>query len=155
MTKQFPIWILVADASRARLLVVGGPEQPLVEQQALVHPASRARDSEIYSDRPGRVAQAHVGPHPGHGSRSSMEPGTSAHDVEHQHFARQVADALQRGLNEHAYTRLVVVASPSFLGLLRKEMSPQVSRLVSTTLDKDYTLCGLDELERHLKEHLI
>jgi protein required for attachment to host cells len=155
MTKQFPIWVLLSDSTRARILTVAGPEQPLVEQLALIHPASRARESEIYSDRPGRVAQAHVGPHPGHGSRSAMEPGTSAKEVEHQRFARQVAEELQQGSNEHAYARLVVVSSPAFLGLLRKELSPQVSQRISVTLDKDYTHLALNELEERLKEHLI
>lgn len=155
MTKQFPIWVLLSDSTRARLLVVAGPEQPLVEQLALIHPASRARESEIYSDRPGRVAQAHVGPHPGHGSRSAMEPGTSAKEVEHQRFARQVAEELQHGFNDHAYARLVVVSSPAFLGLLRKELSPQVSQRISATLDKDYTHLALNELEERLMEHLI
>lgn len=155
MTKPFPIWVLISDATRARLFVVAGPEQPLVELPALIHPASRARDQEIYSDRPGRVAQAHAGPHPGHGSRSAMEPGTSAAEVEHQRFARHVAEELHRGLMERAYGRLVVAASPAFLGLLRKELSPQIIQHISATLNKDYTHLGLNELEKHLKEHLI
>jgi protein required for attachment to host cells len=155
MTKKFPILVVIADAGRARILTVEGPEQPLTEKADLVHPESRLRESELLTDRPGRVSQSHAGPHPGHGSRSGMEPGTHATDVEHERFAREVADHLKRTANGHAAGRIVLVVSPVFLGLLRKELDPQLTDRISVTVHKDYTHLGLNELERRLKEYLI
>ena len=155
MTKKFPILVVIADAGRARMLTVEGPEHPLEEKEDLVHPQSRLRESELVSDRPGRVSQSHGGPHPGHGSRSGMEPGTHATDVEHERFARQLADNLKHVANGHAIGRIVLCASPVFLGLLRKELDSSVSDRVSVTLHKDYTHLTLKELEERLKEYLI
>lgn len=155
MTKRFPIWIVVGDAVRARLFEIAGPEQPLTEFRDLVHPEGRAREQDLLTDRPGRVMQAHRGPHPGHGSRSSMEPGTPPKEVERQRFARQIAEELQAGLDAHSYGRLVLVANPSFLGELREALSPRVTQHISASIHKDYTSLKSNELELHLKEHLI
>jgi hypothetical protein len=46
------------------------------------------------------------GGHPGHGSRSSMEPGTSAKAMEHDRFARSLA-ALSNAGPDQQIIRLV------------------------------------------------
>ena len=85
-----------------------------------------------------------------HGSRSAMEPDTSPKMHEHEHFARELAEALHKGLSEHAYGRLVLCANPQFLGLLREVMDPQVSNHVSASINKDLTRVDQRELPARL-----
>lgn len=150
-TTYDPTWILVADASRARLFKYAGFGAALEELAAWQHPKSRARNSELMADRPGRVAQSHAGPHPGHGSRSGMEPDLSARDQEHVHFARELAAELAKGLHSKAYGQLVLVANPEFLGTLRHVSDEQVLKHTIASVDKDYTALPTRDLEDKLK----
>ena len=149
-------WILISDASRARLFASEGEGRPMKLVQSFEHPASRATNQELVSDRPGRTQQsaAPAGHGPGGGgassNRSAMEPMTTPKMVEHEHFARELADALYKGMTSNAYSDLVLAAPPQFLGTLREVLEEPVRKRVTVSLDKDYT--QLDE--RTLGERL-
>lgn len=151
-------WILVSDASRARLFVGQKKNQPWTLLESIDHPESRAKGKDLVTDRPGRVAQSggsnsSGGPgSPGKGSRSGMEPPTSPKEVEHEQFARFLADFLAKGLREQAYSSILLVANPHFLGLLRTMMDEQVKKHVKATVDKDYTSLHQKELQERLAD---
>jgi len=153
MQPHLPVWVLVADASRARIFEVkiGSNAFELVHDYP--HPASRLKDHDVGSDRPGRVSQSHAGPHPGKGSRS----GTDEHsfkETEHDHFARELCGELTRGLNEHRCGRVVLVANPEFLGHLREVADHNLTKHVSEGVAKDYTSLDPRELAERLRDHL-
>lgn len=152
MTTYTPTWILVADASRARLFQYSGFGAEIEQLKEWDHPKSRARNSELVTDRPGRVMQSHGGPHGGHGSHSGMEPHTAPKDVEHEVFARQLTDELGKGLRENAYGRLILVANPAFLGTLRQVSDEQVHKHTVASVAKDYTSLPLRELQNQLSD---
>lgn len=151
-------WILVGSASRARIFSWGadGAKQRLQLVRELEHPESRLANQDLVSDRPGRAQQAvapsRLGPSvgPSKGNRSGMEPRTSPKTVEHEHFAHDLAQVLEKGLNDHAYQRLVLVAGPEFLGLMRQVLPAQVQKHVQASLDKDYTSDSEQELSARL-----
>ncbi len=145
-----PIWILVAGASRARLFQYAGFGRPLETIREWEHPESRAKNHDLVTDRPGRVMQSRVGPHPGHGSRSGMEPRLPAKEVEHEHFARQLTQELLTNLNQDAYEQLIMIASPDFLGMLRSLASERVLKRTIACLDKDYTSLTAEDLAQNL-----
>jgi len=58
--------------------------------------------------------------------------------VEVKKFARQLAKALEDGLSKSAYERLILVAPPGFLGVLRSELSDRVRGRIAALVDKDY-----------------
>lgn len=58
--------------------------------------------------------------------------------LEHDRFARELAARLERGLNDHAFDRLVIAAPPGFLGLLRKHVSPRVHQRLMLDMRADY-----------------
>jgi protein required for attachment to host cells len=139
-------WILVSDASRARLFRrerQGRAWQLLFE---IEHPESRAKGRDLKSDRPGRFSLDHA-----KGFQLQMEP-VSPHEIEAERFAGTLVELLERGLDEHAFDRLMLVAPPHFLGLLRKRLGKEVSRRVTGWRDKDYTHLAPRELERRLAE---
>lgn len=142
-----PTWILLADAATARLYESQGAGRGIQLVAELSHPESRARESELVSDKPGRVKQSA-------GYRSAMEPHTPRKKVEMEHFARQVAKALEDGLNKKAYESLVLVTPPAFLGVLRSVLSERVLHRVSATIEKDYLHLDQTDLRERLRDQL-
>lgn len=151
-------WILLCNSSKARLLQEKPKGKGLLQMEAFDHVESRAHVRDLMADANGRKP---VGPPPanmvqGQGGaygRPGAEPDTDPKEVEAQKFARQLAERLEKGLNEHAYDSLIIVATPHFLGTLRNTLSTQVEKHVKTTVDKDFTSLELHELEERL-EHL-
>jgi protein required for attachment to host cells len=155
-TQMDTTWILISDASRARLFATEGQGKPLQLVQEFEHPESRAANQDLVTDRPGRVQQsAGGGPgSPGGGSRSAMEPQTTPKEVEHDLFARELAGALYKGATGNAYAHLVLAAPPQFLGMLREVIDEPVRKKVSASLDKDYTRLDLRELTERVQGSL-
>lgn len=136
-------WILVANASTARIYENKGIGKglQLVTQQE--HPESRMKGSELVSDRPGHMQS--VGN--GHGAR---QQATDPKQNEAEHFALDLAKALDQGRGDNKYERLIVVASNPFLGTLKARLSSQVQAMVSDAIEKDYTKATDKELAGHL-----
>lgn len=130
-------WVMVADATRARLFELDGRNAPLTELQALVWPEARLKGHEIESDRPGRTFDSRGG-----GQRHAMEPGINPKQEEATRFAREVVQVLQQGLDGHRFEQLCVMAPPQFLGLLRSAMGTPLKRAVTHELVKDLTQEG-------------
>lgn len=126
-------WVLVADSSRGRLYSVPQKGKTWSFVKEYTHPASRVSEGGLTTDQPGRAHGSAGG-----GPRSSMESKTSPKDVEFEHFAHELAEALHDGHGQQAYSRIVLVAPPHFLGLLRNTINHTVSKLIDVTVDKDY-----------------
>jgi protein required for attachment to host cells len=138
-------WILICDASRARILSFDHEHEPwgVVEEHG--NPEGRARGRDLASDREGRTRLA------GRGGQGSMEPGRDPTSIEARRFARFLAGRLEQGFDEHRYARLVLVTSPRFLGLLRKTLSDPVARLVAVTVAKSLTRANTRDIRAHLE----
>src|SRR5260370_13596954 len=136
-------WVVVCDASRARLFRLGPQRQWQVIRE-LEHPESRAKGRDILTDRPGRVKQS-ASP-----DRPAMELTKPIHEVEAERFAHEIAKALEKGLAEDAYDRLVLVPPPQFLGLLRATINHTVAKRSELTLDKDYTALQPKDLDERV-----
>jgi len=141
-------WILVADASRARIFdLQDGQRLKLVRE--ISNPRGRARAQDLVSDEPGRLAKGK-----GRQVLSAMDPRTSPHEVEAKHFAAELGHALHDGQMHQRYGSLALVAPPHFLGLLRKELHPEVDKLVVSAAHSDYTHVAEHELTHHLGDTL-
>jgi len=137
-------WILVCDASSARLFASRGRQAHLNLLREFDHPQGRATNHDLTTDRPGRVHQS-AGP-----NSSAMEPHTPPKIVEQGHFVQLLAGALHKGLDDNAYQHLVLVSPPHFLGLLRDALDQRVQQQVRASLDKDYTRLDVRALAEHL-----
>jgi protein required for attachment to host cells len=127
-------WIVVCDASRARLFSKGEDSGAWVAFEELTHPASRAKGIDLVSDRSGRVQQSQAKV-----MRPGMDPRTDPRTVESERFAAEIATLLDRAHANQAFERLVIVAPARFLGQLRAELSDRLRKAVYATLEKDYT----------------
>lgn len=124
--------ILVANASRARILKTDRAMKDIVVLEELEHPESRAHDADLTSDRAGRIQKTGA-------TRSAYEAHTSAHDVEVDAFARLLARKLGDHVREYPLLPVLVVAPPMMLGRLRALLDEGVRKNVMLEISHDYT----------------
>ncbi|MGM0595370.1 MAG: host attachment protein [Pseudomonadota bacterium] len=136
-----PTWLLVANASRARLFETQSKPKTLKPLKEYLHPLSREKGEELASDRPGHFqGDAQGGEGSTHGAFS--EP-TNPKEYEHDRFAMELARELNDGRTQNRFGNLIIVASPHFHGLLNQHLNEHVAKMVGNHINKDYT--DLDE----------
>ncbi len=132
-------WILVADRSRARIVhALPGGMTPWPILASFIHVESRMSGLQLKSDAPGRVSL------PG-GVRSAVEPHEDATHVEARRFATQLAEILDRDRQGGRFDRLIVIAAPMFLGVLRSVWPDPLRKQI--VHEENLDLVGLDEPE--------
>ena len=140
-------WVVVADASRARIFSAEKPASTLVEIQTLAHPEARLHEGDLISDKAGR-------------DRSS---GMRAHDVGHVNdvkeeeatrFASQVCEAIECGRANNRFDKLYVIAAPGFLGMLRKHQTSSVQKIVAGEVSKNLATHNANEIRKSLPDFL-
>lgn len=133
-------WIMVANASHAKLFRNDGPNKGLQLVKEMLHPESREKASELVTDRIGNYA----------GSGSYAQP-TEPKEYEAERFASEIARELEHGRVNNAYEKLVLVTSAHFMGVLNGRLSQQVRNRISESINKDYTQLPVKELSGHLQ----
>jgi len=140
-------WLLVADNVRARIFTAETPASPLQEIEALTHLEGRLHDREMTSDLPGKIkSEGSVG--------HAFEQPTDPKKHEADNFAHRITLYLEEAHNEKKFEQLLIIAEPSFLGLLRNQLSEQIKKLVCFELDKNITTHSLDDIRKHLPTYL-
>ena len=145
------IWILIADAQRARYFERNLSDHTLTELADFVHPVSTL---------PQRTHQTHAShtsedTGKGHGrtghAGTQFEPHTETQDKERRNFARQLADYLNTEVAEQRCTALVLIAPAPVLGDVKPLLSHAASKIVHTTIDKDLTHYSGNELKQRVE----
>lgn len=136
-------WILVANASLAKLYANLGPNKGLQLVKELIHPESRQKNSELVSDRPGSMGANGTG-------GGTMRPQTEPKQHEAKVFAQEIAQELYQGRATNAFKRAILVAPPAFMGILNSVMDGPTAQLVSDRFEKDYTKTPEPELSERL-----
>ena len=67
-------------------------------------------------------------------------------------FARRIARRLDEARRKDEYERLIIVAGPSFLGLMREELSKPTKARVVHEVPKDLVHSPVDAVRKHLPE---
>ena len=150
-------WILVANRSGAKLFETVGLSQQLPAPRQFTCAHGRIRESELFRDDPGRMENGATQSHDGKGSGGSHHASAgdaTHHDLIARKFATTLADMLEKESNEHRFEKLVLVAEPRFLGILKSGLSSQVSAKVTRTLEKDIEQMPNQALGKHLIELL-
>ena len=140
-------WILVADSTRARIFTTDTPSSPLEEIEDLSHTEGRLHDREMTSDLPGRIKSSG-------GGRHALEQPTDPKKHEADSFAHLVAQYLEDAYNVNRFDQLLIVAAPSFLGMLRNHLSEPIKQRVCFELVKDITTLSAADIRQHLPEFL-
>lgn len=131
--------IVVADQSEADFYELEQRDMPPQFVQRLEDPDAHLHNRDLKSDRPGRVFDhaAAAGARRGAVGHHSTGGERTPRKIEAQRFARRIAQALDEERQQHRYDRLVVMAPPAFLGLLREEIPAAVHAMLTAEIGKD------------------
>jgi len=137
-------WILVAESSRAKLYSAKNRKAPLSELETLVYPNGRMHEGDLVSDHPGSDGGS-VGQ-----GRRVMDDKVTAREQERIDFAKLLAGRLNGARKEGEFNDLILVAPPGFLGVLRDNLSKEVSAMVSHQVDKNLVQQPVEVLRKYL-----
>ena len=137
-------WILVANASLAKLYANMGPNKGLTLVKEMIHPESRQKNSDLVTDRAGSM------PGVGNGSGSKI-PQTTPKEHEAKVFAQEIAQELYRGRANNAFARAIVCAPPAFMGMLNGVLDSPTAQLITDRFEKDYTKTSEPVLRERLE----
>jgi protein required for attachment to host cells len=148
MKNKPKIWLVVADGARAHVRSVERSESRLVLAKESDLETEIEAGRALTTDRPGRSFDSQ-GP-----GRHGVEPSTDPRANEKRNFLRTVAAHLDRRLDAGAFDKIVLVAAPAALGVLRNELSKRVGARVEREIANE--LIGLTdhELVSHLENEL-
>lgn len=138
-------WVIIADGEKALVMenITDAQDPNLVVVSVEEPDAGPAKPS----DRAGR--RADTGPN----QKSAVEEDTWKTHARSL-FVQDVANLLNRKGLKGAYKRLVLVASPHVLGLLRRRLHSEVLAKVVAEVDKTLTNHPLHKVERILTARL-
>lgn len=124
-------WVVVADSSRARIFERAGRSPLLQEIDDLVHPEGRSRGRDLASDRAGRTFDSR-----GH-ARHAKQPGHSAHEVQVEQFAMDIARRVERGRRAGGFDQMILVAGARFAGRLHRHLTEPTRALLKREVHKN------------------
>jgi protein required for attachment to host cells len=138
--------VLLANASRARLLERDPDNGALRELQDFVHTPSRMKGYELRRDRAGTGQKG--------SSRAPFEPPTQPGEKEERQFAQQLAQHLESAAHAQQLPAWALYASSPFLGRLRSALSAGASAQLAQHGTCDLSTSPLHELEPRLRAML-
>ncbi len=146
------IRVVAANQNEVRFYDIATASAPLKEVGRLEDPTARLHDRDLKSDRPAMVFD-HAPPSSGrrggvghHGTGGERSPRKHAAEV----FAERVAHELEQARRARQFSRLVIMAGPPFLGMLRSALPKALERTVVAEVPKD--LMGKNNVT--LREHV-
>ena len=156
-------WIITANAGKARFFAEADPAGPLQEVEDMVNSAVRLRVLETESDKFGPTAAGksghNIGGTQGVGlahnvgvgaPNKTYQPAHTPAEQEAEQFVKDISKYLMQAHQEGRFDRLVISASPQFLGALRSFLDPHIKALIAQEFNKDYTHFNAHQLREQL-----
>ena len=140
--KPIITWVLIADLASARIL-----ENTVVEGrrvQRAVH-AFKAPDILSYSDDEGRTMAGTTS------ARVRLNRHVE-HTPESESLVRQIVELLNDSLRNKAYDRLILCAGPSMLGMLRKHLPGEVTKVIRAEIPKNFVNTPNTKISKYLSD---
>ena len=161
------LWVLVADGGRAQIYRYHKDKAVMPMHEPQWHSSNQDIKHHQLTPVPGMTLGAEsLGDfqvsHDGRGSlvggqnaaHNTCEPHLDIHDEVKQNLVTAIVAKLKQAFEEKAFDRLVIVASPHILGLLRQQLSTEIMAHVIAEIPKDLTRYPADILLTHLQEKL-
>jgi protein required for attachment to host cells len=137
-------WVLVAESSRAKILEQDHPHGELRELQGFDHAASRLYDKDLVTSQPGRTYDSN-----GSG-RHAITQDVEPKEQEAHHFARMLTHHLEQNCEKKHFNKLVVIAPPEFLGILRGLFSDHLNNIIAASINKNLVHENAESIQGHL-----
>lgn len=136
--------VLVADSSRARFFGAEKPRLPLEEFDDMECFEARMHEKDLITDAPGRGFDSS-----GYGQRTKT-PEKTHKEHETIGFAKAVAKKIDADRSRNKYEKLVLMAPPKFLGMLRDHLSSNARKMVVAEVDKNLSRHPVQDIQAHL-----
>lgn len=135
-----PLWIVVANGSRARVLQRHAPAEGLTELRAWVHPATRQHHQDFGNRQSGIRG------------RSGLAERSPVQDRERHAFAHEVCDFLVQAVHRGDVDRIALFSSSPFLGELLTQSQGTLGPHLCARHAVDLTHLSLTDLSVRLLE---
>ncbi len=136
--------ILVADQAEAIFYDAPALDAAPREVARITDPLAHLHDRDFATERPGRTHESFGG------ARHAIQREGTPRRMEAARFARRIARRLDEARRKDEFEKLVVVAGPPFLGLVRGELSRLTRARVVDEIHKDLVHSPVDVLRRQL-----
>jgi protein required for attachment to host cells len=136
-------WVVVCDGAKALIFRNEGDAE-LINLKLLdsfVHPAPPTRT--LGTDRPGHVHESQGA------GRSSVET-TDLHLEAETAFLSDLSGRLDTAVRDHVVDKIVLLAPPRALGILRGQLQPATRDAIIAEVAKDLAHLSTPEIEKHL-----
>ncbi|MBM2829805.1 MAG: hypothetical protein HW411_595 [Gammaproteobacteria bacterium] len=110
----------------------------------MVHPEGRAHGRELSSDRPGRTFDSK-----GRG-RHAKEANVNVRQQEAINFAKKIAEYVESARTHKGFDKLILIAAPEFLGILRKNLSAATKQRITREINKNIVQQDNESIRKHL-----
>jgi protein required for attachment to host cells len=142
------IRVVVADERRATFFDVRKPSS-LEEAGAVENPAGRLKDTALETDREGRRSAGTRGATHGQSQMQGHhgvdgERSTVLHDL--TLYAKEVGRRIDADRVGRKFDKLVIVAAPKMLGLIRQSIPSKVQPMIAGEIPKDLANRGADAI---------
>ncbi len=142
--------IVVADERQANFFNAARPDAPMTACGVLQNESGGKRDVELETDRPGRRYGGSSGVSHGSGGQQGHHHGVDGERSTVQHdltlFAKEVAQRIDADRVRNEFDKLVIVAPPKMLGLLRQSLPTPAQSMVAGEVAKDLVRHGPDAI---------
>jgi len=139
------VWVLVANQAEARIYSADRIPGNLTLVETLIHEEGAAHARDLTSDAPGRV-------HDRMGStRHSMESDTGVKEEGRRRFVKEMVGRLESAHFHGDFDRLVLLAAPAVLGVIRKTLTSKLIKAVIKEIPKDVIGQNLDKIQVQLR----
>ena len=123
--------IIVADERDASFFDLTQPRAAPQARGSLHNDAATRPDRELETDRPGRRFGGTDG------NRHGVDGERSTHRHESELFAKDVARTIEAARSRNEFDRLVLIAAPRMLGMLREALPASCRDMVAAEIAKD------------------
>lgn len=139
-----PLNLLVLSNSVKALIYTVNEQKEYELIKEFEHEVGHLKSSSLVSDSPGSYQSGGA-----HGSYASK---TNPHENEKILFAKEIIKFLENGRKNNKYNKITLCAEPKFYGLLEKNVSKELSKLIQTSIKKDYVPLEKVELNKKIEE---
>jgi len=137
-------WILVANQAEAQIYSSDRLPGNLQLVDVLENREGAAHARDLVSDAPGRAFDSSGA------GRHAMEPNTGVKVEQRRRFVKEMVERLQTTQSKGSFDQLVLLAAPAVLGVIRKTLSTDLTKMVVKEIPKDVIGQGVDKIQSQL-----
>jgi protein required for attachment to host cells len=126
-------WVVVANGSECKIFFTNNNGKIIKLLKALYSADSHLQAAYLGVDKPGRIHESNIA------ARHAIEPKADLHDKEKTKFSNLIVNYLNNGIKTEEFKHLILIASPEFLGEIRKKISKRIALMITREINKDLT----------------